>query len=597
MKPELILGKTISNYKIKKIIGEGAFSTVCLAEYITDKSKDNNENEKEKLQKINTNENAKLHKSNEFTNEKSKDNYINKDVNKELLNNYKIDACENVNKNEKIESKNNDFNDKEANNNNQNNAKLQNNGFMNTNENGKIQNNGIINNSVNIEPKNINFDNANEDTNKNEKEATKENKFVIKIVNKNVKMKESEQSKDNNFIKKDDNETVKKVKYLACKIIPRKKMNEKKITTRLDQEIRIHQMMHHQNVVQLIDVQKDMNYYYIFLEYCSQGELFQKVIKNHQLLEQEAAFYFKQILNGLDYIHSLNVAHRDLKPENILVDDNKQIKIADFGLSKLLDSKSNGFTNTPCGSPCYASPECISGLPYDGKKSDIWSCGVILYAMTTGFLPWTKKNQSKLFEQIEKGDFTVPSFLSESCSDLIKRMMTVDCNKRISIKDALNHPFLKDVEVPNTKIDHAFVSLEKIDEFLNDDKSSEYECLIDNLPNENAITNKKDIEDEEEEDKIEELNQHIYIKHKTIPKCGRNECKISSGFNLNNEENLVSDIKDNNERSKFKKRLQKNEKKSITINISIPYRVSPRISKNSRFKIVNDCGEDNLPPK
>lgn len=258
--------------------------------------------------------------------------------------------------------------------------------------------------------------------------------------------------------------------YVACKVIPRQKIEQKKLSNRLEQEIRIHQLMHHPNVVQLIDVHKDNYFYYIFLEFCPCGELFDHVVDRQKLKECEAALFFKQILIALKYIHSLNVAHRDLKPENILLDQFGRIKISDFGLSKLLDNSCGGLTKTPCGSPCYASPECISGRPYDGRKSDIWSCGVILYAITTGQLPWTKRNQSKMFQQIRKGDYSVPSYISDNCSDLIRRLMTVDNRKRITIDEALNHPFLKNVKCPVAELDHKFVSLRKVDILLGVDQ-------------------------------------------------------------------------------------------------------------------------------
>ena len=266
---------------------------------------------------------------------------------------------------------------------------------------------------------------------------------------KEISSQKDDISKDNNQTKsKSKEKEAKKSRCVACKVVPRMKVADKKISKNLEQEISNHRLMHHKNIVELIDVQKDSSYYYIFLEFCSGGELFQTVIENGKLDENEAAFYFRQILIGLQYIHSLNIAHRDLKPENILVDENGIIKITDFGLSKFLDEK--GFTRTPCGSPCYVSPECITGLPYDGKKNDIWSCGVILFALTTGFLPWTKRNRVELFKQIKSGEYTIPPEISECCADLIYRMMTVDCNKRITIEEALNHPFLKEVSIPKS---------------------------------------------------------------------------------------------------------------------------------------------------
>lgn len=274
-------------------------------------------------------------------------------------------------------------------------------------------------------------------------------------------------------------------RYVACKIVPTTKIEEKKFSKRLSQEIQIHKLMHHPNVVQLIDIQKDPSFYYIFLEFVPCGELFQMVLKkkNRKLTEKEASVFFKQILIGLQYIHSLNVAHRDLKPQNILVDQFGRIKICDFGLSKIFDDSTN-LTKTPCGSPCYVAPEIVSGFPYDAKKSDIWSCGVILYAITTGYLPWTEREKPKIYEQILNGDFSVPSGVSDCCSDLIYKLMAIDLNQRISIEDALKHPFLKDVSVPDAKIGMNFEPVMKIDfdeqkeiktNFFNDDKQKDLE--------------------------------------------------------------------------------------------------------------------------
>ena len=323
--------------------------------------------------------------------------------------------------------------------------------------------------SVYLAEERIHRKHGSKDNNKKEK---KEN------TDKDNENKDDTENKDNNNQKEHKHRIP---KLVACKIIPRTKIEAKKMTTRLDQEIKVHQLMHHPNVVQLIDVHKDTQFYYIFLEYCPCGELFDLVISKSKLTEDEAAIYFKQILIGLKYIHSLHVAHRDMKPENVLLDESGHVKISDFGLSKLLDEKSEGLSKTPCGSPCYASPECISGKPYNGKTNDVWSCGVILYAITTGLLPWTKRNQKELFKQIQRGEYSIPSFLSENCTDLIRRLLTVDNTKRITIDEALEHPFLKDVEIPDNSLDPKYVSLRKVDRFLGFDKDFHIQKMIDGI--------------------------------------------------------------------------------------------------------------------
>ncbi|KAK8880884.1 hypothetical protein M9Y10_003583 [Tritrichomonas musculus] len=250
-------------------------------------------------------------------------------------------------------------------------------------------------------------------------------------------------------------------RYVACKIIPREKIEKKNLIKKLGQEIRVSKLMHHPNVLQFIDFQKDSSYYYIFQEYVPCGELFDMIHKNGKFSEDKAAILFKQILLGLQYIHSLHVAHRNLKPQNILVDQFGRIKIGNFGISKVF-SKDNWLTKTPCGSPYYLSPECISGLPYDAAKSDLWSCGVILYVITTGCLPWTKRDKPDLFNQIKKGDFQTPSNISECSSNLISRLMTIDVEQRITIEQALNHPFLINVDVPCAKIELDFETPEYV---------------------------------------------------------------------------------------------------------------------------------------
>ncbi|KAK8896263.1 hypothetical protein M9Y10_014160 [Tritrichomonas musculus] len=260
---------------------------------------------------------------------------------------------------------------------------------------------------------------------------------------------------------------VEQQNFAACKIISRQKLILHNLEARFENEIRILQQMHHRGVVGLYDMRKDENFYFIFEEFCPNGELFQFIVSRGRLEENEAQLFTKQILETLRYVHMLGICHRDLKPENILLDENGYIKISDFGLSRFVNK--NGIVETPCGSPCYASPECISGHPYDGRKSDIWSAGVITYAMVTGQLPWTKRNQQQLFEQIKKGDYIIPSFLSEDCSSFLRGMMNVDPSRRLTIDQALNHVWLISTRsmIIEGKPGAYFPSLKIVDKFFN----------------------------------------------------------------------------------------------------------------------------------
>ena len=253
--------------------------------------------------------------------------------------------------------------------------------------------------------------------------------------------------------------------YYACKVVPRAVLREHHLNKRFESEIRINQQLRHPGIVQIVDLLKDEHNYYVVMELCSNGELFQHIIHKVKLTEEEAANFLNQILEALEYCHSLGIAHRDLKPENLLLDPVMSVKISDFGLSRFVGE--NGMVNTPCGSPCYASPECLSGDPYDGRASDMWSVGVTLYAMVTGQLPWTKHNRNKMFEQIKAGEYTIPDEVSDQCADLIMSLMTLDPKERLTAQEALTHPFMQQADqLSYSQQDLHTVSLETVDSFF-----------------------------------------------------------------------------------------------------------------------------------
>lgn len=256
----------------------------------------------------------------------------------------------------------------------------------------------------------------------------------------------------------------------ACKIVPMARLSTNELQERFEIEIRVLQQMHHPNIVQLIDIIKDDINYYIFMEYCPGGELFQYIVDRKRLPEPEAKVFIHQIVSALKYVHSLKAVHRDLKPENVLLDKKGRVKITDFGFSRYVGQ--DGLVKTACGSPCYASPEILGGNPYDGSKSDIWSAGVILYACVTGQLPWTKKNQAQLFQQIQRGEYKIPTYLSPECQDIITGMMNVDSNSRLTAQQVLDHPWLvnADDNMEGTKVD-SFVSLQMVDKFFSREPS------------------------------------------------------------------------------------------------------------------------------
>ena len=176
----------------------------------------------------------------------------------------------------------------------------------------------------------------------------------------------------------------------------------------------------------------------IVLEFAG-GELFNYIVANGRMPEPQARRFFQQLISGIEYSHRLKIVHRDLKPENVLLDDDLNVKIADFGLSN--EIKDGDFLKTSCGSPNYAAPEVIRGGLYTGPEIDVWSCGVILYVMLCGRLPFEDDDVQTLFTKISQGVYHMPSYLSPDAKNLITGMLAVDPVKRITVPEILQHPF------------------------------------------------------------------------------------------------------------------------------------------------------------
>jgi len=189
-------------------------------------------------------------------------------------------------------------------------------------------------------------------------------------------------------------------KKVAVKILNRQKLRALEMGKKVRREIEIMRLCNHAHIIRLyevIDTQRDI---FVILEYVSGGELFDYIVQHGKLQENEARRFFQQIVSGVGYLHQQRVIHRDLKPENLLLDENNNIRIADFGLSNIIHD--GFFLKTSCGSPNYAAPEVISGNLYPGPEVDVWSCGVILYALLCGCLPFDDENIPNLFKKNKK---------------------------------------------------------------------------------------------------------------------------------------------------------------------------------------------------
>lgn len=230
----------------------------------------------------------------------------------------------------------------------------------------------------------------------------------------------------------------------AVKIVPKELVSSSNANNNnygIEREVIIMKLIQHPNVMALYDVWENKGELYLVLEYIEGGELFDYLLRKGRLDEKEAIHYFRQIINGVDYCHQFNICHRDLKPENLLLDKNRNIKIADFGMAALeLNDK---MLQTSCGSPHYASPEIVSGKNYHGGPSDIWSCGIILFALLTGHLPFDDENIRKLLMKVQTGMFQMPKNISKEAQDLISKMLCVDPEQRIKMVDIIRHPLIR----------------------------------------------------------------------------------------------------------------------------------------------------------
>ncbi|XP_065911722.1 maternal embryonic leucine zipper kinase-like [Dysidea avara] len=210
---------------------------------------------------------------------------------------------------------------------------------------------------------------------------------------------------------------------------------------RAAREISILKRLHHQHICQLYEVVETDRMYYLILEYCSGGELFDYIVAKERLKETEARSFFRQIVSAIRYIHSQGFCHRDLKPENLLLDGNSNIKLIDFGLSAEPQTIEAPL-GTLCGSPAYAAPELIKGGPYIGPEADAWSMGVLLYALLNGFLPFDDDHTPRLYDLIMKGVYDIPVWLSRDSAKLLAQLLQTDPSRRLKVLDLLNHPWL-----------------------------------------------------------------------------------------------------------------------------------------------------------
>lgn len=230
---------------------------------------------------------------------------------------------------------------------------------------------------------------------------------------------------------------------VAIKVVHKDLVKKEGLMEQIKREISVMRLVRHPNIVELKEVMATKGKIFFVMEYVRGGELFAKVAKG-KLKEDLARKYFQQLVSAVDFCHSRGVSHRDLKPENLLLDDNEDLKVSDFGLSALPEQLWNdGLLHTQCGTPAYVAPEVLRKKGYDGAKADIWSCGVILFVLLAGYLPFRADNIMKMYRKVFKAEYEFPPWVSPDAKRLISKLLVSDPEKRISIPEIMQHPWFR----------------------------------------------------------------------------------------------------------------------------------------------------------
>ncbi|EYU33398.1 hypothetical protein MIMGU_mgv1a005956mg [Erythranthe guttata] len=259
---------------------------------------------------------------------------------------------------------------------------------------------------------------------------------------------------------------------VAIKILDKDKVLKHKMIGQIKREISTMKLIRHPNVIRMHEVMASKTKIYIVMEFITGGELFDKIASRGRLKEDEARKYFQQLINAVDYCHSRGVYHRDLKPENLLLDANSVLRVSDFGLSALPQQvREDGLLHTTCGTPNYVAPEVINNKGYDGAKADLWSCGVILFVLMAGYLPFEDSNLMVLYKKIFKADFSCPPWFSSSAKKLIKRILDPNPSTRITTNEVLENEWFKKGYKPPI-FEHEEVTLDDVNSIFNESAES-----------------------------------------------------------------------------------------------------------------------------
>ena len=229
---------------------------------------------------------------------------------------------------------------------------------------------------------------------------------------------------------------------VAIKIMEKSRIVQKEDKIRIDREIKVLKNLRHPNIVHLYSVIETDEKIYLIMEYAKGKELFDYIVTKKKLSESESCLFFQQIISGIEYLHKIKYVHRDIKPENLLInEETKELKIVDFGLSNIYKNPNKDLLSSACGSPSYAAPEMLNDEKYRAPPVDIWSSGIVLYAMICGYLPFDDDDNDILYDKICKGKFEIPNHVSDKAKDLLNKILVTDPKKRFTINQIKNHPW------------------------------------------------------------------------------------------------------------------------------------------------------------
>lgn len=228
---------------------------------------------------------------------------------------------------------------------------------------------------------------------------------------------------------------------VAIKAVSKRKVFEGSLTAHVEREISIMRRLHHPHTVKLFEVLASKAKIYFVMEFAQGGELFHKVAEG-RFSEDLSRRYFHQLISAVRYCHSAGVFHRDLKLDNLLIDENMDLKVSDFGLSALKDQvRPDGLLHTICGTPAYVAPEMLAKKGYDGAKVDVWSCGVILFVLTAGYLPFNDHSLAVMYRKIYRGQFRFPKWTPPELRRFLSRLLDRNPETRITVDEILRDPW------------------------------------------------------------------------------------------------------------------------------------------------------------